>query len=68
MANGDCVVGARHEAEIVALQEDNRRQDAVDKEQWDAINALRNRLPLWATLVISLLTGLLGFLATIAFR
>lgn len=31
-----------------------------DKDQWEAINKLRNRLPNWATVVISLLTFLLG--------
>ena len=31
-----------------------------DKEQWLAINQLRNRLPVWATLFISFLTFLLG--------
>lgn len=36
------------------------------KEQWTAINQLRNRLPVWATLVISLLTFLLGATATYA--
>lgn len=30
------------------------------KEQWTAINQLRNRLPVWATIVISLLTFFLG--------
>ena len=36
------------------------------KEQWTAINQLRNRLPTWATFVISLLTFLLGATATYA--
>jgi hypothetical protein len=36
------------------------------KEQWTAINQLRNRLPVWATIVISLLTFLLGATATYA--
>lgn len=31
-----------------------------DKKQWDAIEKLQNRLPVWATLVFSLLTFLLG--------
>lgn len=31
-----------------------------DKSQWGAIRALQNRLPVWATIVISLLTFLLG--------
>lgn len=36
------------------------------KDQWTAINQLRNRLPAWATIVISLLTFLLGATATYA--
>jgi len=35
-------------------------------EQWTAINQLRNRLPVWATIVISLLTFLLGCSLTYA--
>ena len=31
-----------------------------DKEQWEAINALRKRLPNWATILISVLTFFLG--------
>lgn len=39
----------------------------LDKdEQWKAINELRNRLPAWATIVISLLTFLLGCSLTYA--
>lgn len=44
---------AGHEARICELE-----KDRVD--QWSAINSLRNRLPLWATLAISTLTGALG--------
>ena len=31
-----------------------------DREQWEAINSLRNRLPNWATIMISILTFMLG--------
>jgi NO-binding membrane sensor protein with MHYT domain len=34
--------------------------ETSDKEQWTAINQLRNRLPVWATLFISFLTFFLG--------
>lgn len=37
-----------------------------DKDQWTVINQLRNRLPVWATLVISILTFLLGAALTYA--
>ena len=40
--------------------------ESDSKEQWTAINQLRNRLPGWATLVISLLTFLLGATAMYA--
>ena len=47
------------EQQLIELQKDK-------DEQWDAINALRNRLPTWATIVISLLTFLLGCSVTLA--
>ncbi|MBN1807186.1 MAG: hypothetical protein JW837_18210 [Sedimentisphaerales bacterium] len=31
-----------------------------DRDQWEAIKKIQNRLPVWATAVISLLTFLLG--------
>lgn len=31
-----------------------------DERQWEIINKLQNRLPAWATLIISLLTFFLG--------
>lgn len=37
-----------------------------DKRQWDAIEKLQNRLPVWATVIISLLTFLLGCSVTYA--
>ena len=37
-----------------------------EDEQWEAINKLRNRPPLWTTAVISLLTFLLGCSVTYA--
>ena len=46
-------------ADITQLKKDT-------DEQWTAINQLRNRLPAWATIVISLLTFLLGCALTYA--
>lgn len=43
-----------------------RNLESDNVEQWTAINQLRNRLPVWATIVISLLTFLLGATATYA--
>lgn len=46
-----------------------QRLGTLEKEtedQWTAINRLRDRLPVWATVVISLLTFLLGCALTYA--
>jgi len=40
--------------------------ETSDKEQWVAIDRLQNRLPVWATLLISLLTFALGAALTYA--
>ncbi len=47
------------ETEIDTLKESDQRQ-------WDIINKLQNRLPVWATAAISLLTFLLGCSVTYA--
>ena len=57
--NGLCKGHSGIEQKLKNLENDT-------KEQWTAINQLRNRLPVWATLVISLLTFLLGATATYA--
>jgi len=60
MENKDfCREHSRLATEIENLKENN-------KEQWTAINKLRNRLPTWATAAISLLTFLLGCSVTYA--
>ena len=64
----DCTIGAQHSAEIQNLQRDAERLHAVDEQQWTAINTIRNRLPTWATLLISILMALLGILATMAMK
>ena len=48
-----------HESKIERLEKET-------EEQWTAINKLRDRLPVWATIVISLLTFLLGSALTYA--
>lgn len=48
-----------HESKIDRLEKET-------EEQWTAINKLRDRLPVWATIVISLLTFLLGSALTYA--
>lgn len=51
------------------------RQDRFEKyvektflEIWAAMDKLRDRLPVWATLFISALSGALGFALTVAFK
>ena len=68
MANGECVIGARHEAEISALRERADKSDECNEQQWTAINQIRNRLPPWGTAIISLLTFLCGVLLTVAVK
>ncbi len=49
----NCKAGVANQTRIDHLEES-------DRDQWGAINALRNRLPIWATAVISLLSFLAG--------
>ena len=63
MSNGECTIGATNTADIATLKDRCRDLHDVDEDQWRAINALRNRLPVWATMAISLLTFLCGILA-----
>ena len=37
-----------------------------DERQWEAIERLQNRLPVWATLVFSILTFAIGCVSTYA--
>ncbi len=50
---------ATNEANVESLQKS-------DKDQWAAIRLLQNRLPVWATLLISVLTFALGCSLTYA--
>lgn len=59
MANEFCDAHSGMLADIQTLKDDR-------DEQWKVINELRNRLPAWATIVISLLTFLLGCSLTYA--
>jgi len=80
MANGNgtadptnsCGVGIDNRRRIIALEKS-------DEGQWTALehlrahldesmDRLRNRLPVWATLVISVLTGLVGVLLALAIQ
>ena len=47
------------DARLENLEIDNR-------DQWTAINQIRNRLPVWATLVMTLMGTVLGITGTVA--
>lgn len=57
MANQDCVVGATLTKAVSVLEERVEENRQAHDDMWEALNALRNRLPLWATLVFALLTS-----------
>ncbi len=80
MANGNgtpdptanCGVGIDNRRRIMTLE-------ASDRDQWSALHdirrhmdesmeRLRNRLPVWATLAMSILTGLVGVLLALAIQ
>lgn len=50
-----------HEGRISRLEEDRT-------DQWSAINALRNRLPVWATLGLGMVMAYAGWTTAMAFR
>lgn len=79
VSGGECVMGARHEAEIKSLQEKDKELAVVNDQQWTAINdgrdrfeeALReigNRLPNWAVAIAALGATAIGVLVTLAFK
>lgn len=45
------------------LQEHIQDNKDVHGDIWEAINNLRNRLPIWATVVIATLSAMVGWLA-----
>jgi hypothetical protein len=48
------------EARVNAQDERLGNHSDVDDQLWAAINALRNRLPLWATMLIAFLASTAG--------
>lgn len=40
----------------------------VNEDQWTAINNLRNRLPVWATVILMIMSGVVGVLGTMVVR
>lgn len=48
---------------IAELRQQVRQLESADAEQWRALDALRDRLPNWAVLVMTFGGTLIGFLA-----
>ena len=48
--------------EVVKHTEQIKNLKESEGKQWDAIDKLRNRLPHWATLLIAILVGMIGWL------
>ena len=57
--NGLCKAHSGFGARLTTVEDDTEKQ-------WTVLDKLRNRPPIWATVVIALLTGLLGASATYA--
>lgn len=71
MANGQCTIGARHEAEISALQKEAAERAAEDQRQWTALGEARDRfeealrlvssrMPNWGVAVMAAGSGVGG--------
>lgn len=64
----DCVIGAKHSVEIDNLKnsylELNTKIDLIFDKLEEMRRDILNRIPVWATMLISLLTGLVGFLGS----
>jgi len=80
MANGNgtpdpvttCGVGIDNRRRIMALEKSQESTwsalDNLRAHLDESMDRLRNRLPVWATLVISVLTGLVGVLLALAIQ
>lgn len=80
MANGNgtpdpvtnCGVGIDNRRRIMALEKSQEGTwtalDNLREHMDESMERLRNRLPVWATLAISILTGLVGVLLALAIQ
>jgi len=80
MANGNgtpdpvnsCGVGIDNRRRIIALEKSDEGQwtalEHLRAHMDEAMDRLRNRLPVWATLVMSILTGIVGVLLALAIK
>ena len=55
----DCAAGVDLQGRVDRLEQDSG-------DQWTAINSLRNRLPVWATVVMMVLSAMIGSAFTYA--
>ncbi len=61
----------KHSGLAVSIEGLEKRSDElhdVNEDQWTAINNLRNRPPVWATVILMTLSALVGVLGTLAVR
>ena len=71
MSNEDCTVGVELKQRVIAEEGRSIQNERDHAKLWDDIDKLRNRLPIWATGVMSLLSftcGVLGTLLAVAAR
>ncbi len=54
------------EATVAVHKEAIKTLKESDEKQWEAIERLQNRLPIWATTLISILTFAIGCVSTYA--
>ena len=61
-ATNNCVLGNRNEANIMSLKHDLDEErivrKAANEEQWETINRIANRPPVWATMLLSGLSAI----------
>jgi len=63
MPNGDCTVGVELRAKVEGLDQKTADLHDVDEQQWEALNKLRDRPPVWAVWAMTALGTTCGVLA-----
>ena len=65
MANEDCIIGVQLRTKVEGLDEKTTDLHDVDEQQWEALNKLRDRPPVWAVWAMTALGTTCGVLAGI---
>jgi len=63
-----CAGGMVTAQRVTTLERAHAEDQAEHTRLWEVIERVQNRPPVWATVVIGILTGLVGLFAGIAFR